>query len=70
VPIRWGIDALGAAVRLIVANPVVLIAMAAIKLCSPGSVIFNHTREGRHGRSFTIYKLRTMLADAERIQDQ
>jgi exopolysaccharide biosynthesis polyprenyl glycosylphosphotransferase len=37
----------------------------AIKIDSPGPVVFKQTRVGRHGRRFTAYKFRTMVADAE-----
>jgi exopolysaccharide biosynthesis polyprenyl glycosylphosphotransferase len=42
-----------------------LVAMA-IKLDSRGPVLYSQDRVGRHGRSFRIYKFRTMTADAER----
>lgn len=45
---------------LIVALPVLLLAMAAIRLESPGSPIFAQRRIGRHRRTFICYKLRTM----------
>ena len=37
----------------------------AIKLDSPGPVIFKQKRVGRNGRSFSLYKFRTMYQDAE-----
>ena len=38
---------------------------AAIKLESPGPVIFSQNRVGRNGRHFKMYKFRSMYADAE-----
>jgi lipopolysaccharide/colanic/teichoic acid biosynthesis glycosyltransferase len=40
---------------------------AIIRLDSPGAPLFRQTRVGRHGRDFTVYKLRTMHADAESL---
>jgi exopolysaccharide biosynthesis polyprenyl glycosylphosphotransferase len=37
----------------------------AIKLDSPGPVLFKQRRVGMHGRVFTLYKFRSMVADAE-----
>jgi exopolysaccharide biosynthesis polyprenyl glycosylphosphotransferase len=37
----------------------------AIKLDSPGPVLFRQKRMGQHGRIFNLYKFRTMCADAE-----
>ena len=43
---------------------------AAIKLDSPGSIIFKQLRVGQNGRKFNLYKFRSMYADAEqRFQD-
>lgn len=45
---------------LLVAAPVVLVAMAAIRATSPGPAIFAQARVGREERLFVCYKLRTM----------
>jgi len=37
----------------------------AIKMDSPGPVLFKQKRVGQHGRIFTLYKFRTMYVDAE-----
>jgi lipopolysaccharide/colanic/teichoic acid biosynthesis glycosyltransferase len=42
-----------------------LLAMIAVKLDSPGPVLFTQERIGRRGRPFRVLKLRTMCADAE-----
>ena len=52
-------------VGLIVSAPIVGILALWVKLDSPGGVIFRQERIGRHKKPFTMYKLRTMVADAE-----
>jgi len=46
--------------------PVLAIAALAIKLSTPGSVLFKQERIGLNGRIFTLYKFRTMIEDAHR----
>jgi exopolysaccharide biosynthesis polyprenyl glycosylphosphotransferase len=58
-------DIAGATAGLVLLSPLMLITAVAIKLTSPGSVFFRQERCGRDGRMFTIFKLRTMRADAE-----
>jgi lipopolysaccharide/colanic/teichoic acid biosynthesis glycosyltransferase len=63
--VKRSIDVLASAIGLILVGPLLLLAMALIRLTSPGAAIFTQTREGLRGKPFTIYKLRTMVADAE-----
>ena len=46
--------------------PLWLAVAALVKLTSHGPAIYRQTRTGRHGRTFTMYKFRTMENDAER----
>jgi lipopolysaccharide/colanic/teichoic acid biosynthesis glycosyltransferase len=46
--------------------PLLLAAMAAVKLTSRGPVIYRQVRLGLDGRRFTIFKIRTMYHDCER----
>jgi lipopolysaccharide/colanic/teichoic acid biosynthesis glycosyltransferase len=41
-----------------------------VKCTSPGAVLFRQTRVGLNKRQFQIYKFRTMIANAEQIQDE
>jgi exopolysaccharide biosynthesis polyprenyl glycosylphosphotransferase len=59
-------DAVLAAIGLIVTAPAMALAALAIKLTSPGPVLFRQERVTKGGRSFTIFKLRTMVVDAEK----
>ena len=47
-----------------IALPVITLVSLAIKLTSPGSVLFKQARLGLNGRKFTLYKFRTMIEDA------
>lgn len=59
------IDIIGGLVGVFLFSPIMLIAAIVIKIDSPGSVIFKQTRVGQNGRSFKIYKFRSMYIDAE-----
>lgn len=50
---------------LVVLSPVLLITAVAIKLESPGPVIFKQKRLGLSGKEFSIYKFRSMVQNAE-----
>jgi len=54
-----------ALVGLIVFAPIAVIIAIAIKIDSPGPVLFSQIRAGLDGRPFRMYKLRTMNVDAE-----
>ncbi len=51
---------------ILVMSPVWLVVASLIKLESPGPVFFRQTRVGYRGRLFTMYKFRSMYADAEK----
>jgi exopolysaccharide biosynthesis polyprenyl glycosylphosphotransferase len=50
-------------------SPVIALMILAVRLDSAGSAVFKQTRVGRDGRHFTMYKMRTMVRDAEAIKD-
>jgi lipopolysaccharide/colanic/teichoic acid biosynthesis glycosyltransferase len=54
--------------------PLVVLALGlaglAIRLESPGPVLYRQARTGRHGRRFTLWKLRTMVADADARKEE
>lgn len=58
-------DVVVAGAAMILTGPVVLAAMAAIRIESPGHPIYRQRRVGRHGREFDVLKLRTMVHGAE-----
>jgi lipopolysaccharide/colanic/teichoic acid biosynthesis glycosyltransferase len=59
-----------AGVGLAVISPVVVVLMLAVRVASPGPPVFRQVREGRGGRPFVMWKLRTMHIDAARILDE
>jgi lipopolysaccharide/colanic/teichoic acid biosynthesis glycosyltransferase len=65
------VDMIGAAVIVTLTLPFWLLAIAGIKLASPGSpVIFTQKRAGLYGKSFLIYKFRTMVPDADQMLEK
>jgi Undecaprenyl-phosphate galactose phosphotransferase WbaP len=49
----------------VVALPILALITLAIRLDSPGPALFRQERVGRDGRTFHVWKFRTMLVDAE-----
>jgi exopolysaccharide biosynthesis polyprenyl glycosylphosphotransferase len=60
------IDITVAITGLLLTAPILPIIALAIRISSPGSVIFAQKRCGRFGEPFTLFKFRTMKADAEK----
>jgi exopolysaccharide biosynthesis polyprenyl glycosylphosphotransferase len=54
-----------ASVGLLLFAPLMVVVAIAIKLDSPGPLLFRQERVGRAGRRFRLLKFRTMVADAE-----
>ncbi len=63
-------DFLVATVTLIIFSPLMLICYIAIKMDDGGPAIFAQERIGRFGRTFKIYKFRSMRMDAEKMGPQ
>ncbi|MFJ8201366.1 sugar transferase [Streptomyces sp. NPDC096152] len=59
------LDRLGAALGLLVLSPVFGALALAVRGSSPGPAFHRQTRCGAGGRPFTMWKFRTMVADAE-----
>ena len=54
-----------ALVSLIVLLPLLLLVALLVRITSPGPALYSQRRTGLHGRVFTVYKFRSMRADAE-----
>lgn len=65
---KRALDVAVAGLAIIASSPLMLAASVAIRLSSPGPIVFRQTRTGLGGRPFTIYKFRTMCIDAEKKQ--
>ena len=65
--IRRLVDIVVSSMALVLASPVLAAAMVAVRLESPGPVIYRQRRAGREGQPFDVLKLRTMVEGAEHI---
>ncbi len=62
---KQAIDYVGAAVLVVLLAPLGALIAIAIKLTSQGPILFVQPRAGLNGRPFSLYKFRSMEADAE-----
>ncbi len=65
--LKRGLDVLLSVPLLALALFILAFAAVAIKLDTPGPVLYRQWRSGQGGRPFRIYKLRTMVSDADQI---
>jgi exopolysaccharide biosynthesis polyprenyl glycosylphosphotransferase len=63
--LKRALDVLGAIVGLILFSPIMLLTSLAIKLSSPGPVIFKQNRFGEKGTRFPFYKFRSMYSNVD-----
>ncbi len=59
------LDAVATGAGLLVLAPLFALVAIAIRLDSPGPVLFSQTRVGKNGKSFRCWKFRSMFVDAE-----
>lgn len=62
------LSVLFALVALIIVSPLMLLTALLIRLDSEGPAILRQKRVGQNGRLFTLFKFRSMLADADRTE--
>jgi lipopolysaccharide/colanic/teichoic acid biosynthesis glycosyltransferase len=67
IALKRCLDLVFGLVLTVLAVPVLASACVAIRLGSPGSVLYRQWRAGRNGRPFQILKLRTMVDGADRL---
>lgn len=66
-PWKRGLDFALATVLLILTAPVILFALLLVRLTSRGFPLYTQTRLGLGGRPYTIFKIRSMFVDCERL---
>ena len=75
VPEAWwtakrAMDLVLGTILLLIALPIVALAALGIILVTGGSPFYAQERVGQHGRTFKMYKLRTMVENAHALRDK
>jgi Undecaprenyl-phosphate galactose phosphotransferase WbaP len=65
--VKRACDVLLAALLLVLALPFAVVIALAIAIETPGPVFFGHTRVGKGGRRFHLWKFRSMVRDADAV---
>jgi lipopolysaccharide/colanic/teichoic acid biosynthesis glycosyltransferase len=64
--IKGGVDLVAGSLMLVLSSPFILAGALLVKLTSRGPAFYTQTRLGKHGKLFTIYKLRSMTHNCEK----
>ena len=67
--VKRAVDLVAASLALVVLAPLVVLIGAAVKLSSPGPILFRQARLGKGGVPFTLYKFRTMRHNAPAVRN-
>jgi len=67
--LKGAMDRLCAALAILAIAPVMLAIAIAVRLSDGGPVLYRQVRVGVHGRHYTMYKFRSMVADADTQRD-
>lgn len=59
------LDIIGSVIILLASMPLIFVIYLVIRITSPGPILYEQERVGKHGRTFTLYKFRTMVKNAE-----
>lgn len=68
--IKEMMDRLGAVVGMILSAPILLLSTIAIKIDSRGPIFYRQKRTGKNGKVFDMFKLRTMVNDADEAKNK
>ena len=63
-------DMVASAIGLVILSPLLLSIAVAVRISSSGPILFRQRRIGLNGRLFVFYKFRTMVENAEGMQDE
>ena len=64
-PVKYVLDTILAVILLVVLSPVILLTLVLVRLTSRGAAVYSQQRLGRHGKTFTILKIRSMYLESE-----
>ena len=64
--VKRGLDIVGATVGALPALVLIMVFGLLVKIETPGKVFYSQERLGKHGKKFRLYKIRSMLDDAEK----
>lgn len=67
--VKRAFDLVASTLGIIILSPIFLGIAALVKLSSPGPILFRQERIGRHGKSFILFKFRTMHCSSKRESD-
>jgi exopolysaccharide biosynthesis polyprenyl glycosylphosphotransferase len=67
---KRALDIVLSATALVVTAPLMLLVAIAVKLDSPGPVLYRSERVGRKGRRFVCYKFRSMVVNADALKEE
>jgi len=68
--IKRAIDLVATLVGLVILAPSMIAVAIAIKITSPGPIIFAQMRSGKHGKPFKMFKFRSMYSGAEQRRQE
>jgi len=63
--LQRALNTIAGVVGLVLASPIMLLTALAVKMSSPGPILYRQVRVGLDGEPFTLYKFRSMRVDAE-----
>src|SRR5712664_338578 len=70
VALKRLVDIAGSAAAMILLSPLFLVLAIAVKLSSPGPLLYRWRVVGKKGRPFIGYKFRSMVPDADRLKSE